>query len=241
MKRAPWRLSLVEPKEKTPKADASVSAAPAEASAKIVPSGGKREVERVVQHLCKLSLQNASGLRQVAAVVFTNAIVLGSRACIVASLAAGKSYSAQVKALGKGHGLGSPHLHKGVAFLDAMAEEPEVILNPLLLKDIKHLVDTLNSQTQLQAEQFLSHFKTAEVFNAVKTEPVKVRVEFAFHNYEEIDEAMGSTAIDGACAYKIMMQCLTAISAEIKSGCAPRSNNEREVSTALDRLNKLIK
>ena len=167
--------------------------------------------------------------------------MLGSRTCITTSLAAGKNYSAQVKALGKGHGLGSPHLHKGVGFLEGLSEEPEILEQPLLIKDVKHLVDTLNSQSQLQAETFLSHFKTSEVYNAVKSDPLQVRVEFAFHCFEEVEEAMGSTAIDGACAHKIVMQCLVAVKADIKSGPAPRNNNDREVSSALDRLNKLIK
>ena len=247
MKRGPWRLSLLEPVVKASKAEAGagspgeaidVEAAP---NTKVVPAGGKKELERTVQHLCKLSLQSASNLRQVAAVVFTNAIVLATKTCIVTSLAAGKNYNAQVNAIGKGHGLGSPHLHKGLGFLEGMSEEPEVVNNPLLTKDLIHLVNTLNGQTQLSAETFLSHFKTSEVYNAVKTEPSKVRVEFAFHGFEEVEETMGSTSIDGACAYKIVMQCLVAIGAEMKSGTAPRSNNEREVSTALDRLNKLIK
>ena len=248
MKRAAWRLSLSElPVGKVSKADSSSAEAVVVEKEKVVPaaaksaSGGKNEVGRAVQQLCKLTLQNSSILRQVTSVVFNNAILLGTRACIIASLAAGKHYSAQVKALGKGHGLGSPHLHKGVGFIEGLCEEPEIVEQPLLSRDIKTLSDTLNSQTQSQAELFLSHFKTSEVYNAVKTEPVLVRVEFAFHQFEEVDEAMGSAAIDGASAHKVVMQCLGAIKADIKTGPAPRSNNEREVGAALDRLNKLIK
>ena len=70
---------------------------------------GKKNVDIVVKELCKRSLQNAASIRQINAALFNQAILPDSRQCISKSIAAGQSYNIQTKALGKGHGLGSPH------------------------------------------------------------------------------------------------------------------------------------
>ena len=253
MKRAPWRLSLNEPTgkkiETSPgsgkevKAEAIVVAtdgdAPGSASSK--GRGKAPELTRMVRDLSLMTLQNSAAIRQLNAAVYDMGILPGKLGCIQKSVKAGQSYATAVKEAGKGHNLGSPHLHKGAAFLDGLLEEDEIKAHATLLSDLEHLVCALNGcETQTEAESFMSHFKLAEVYNADKDAPKLYKVEYAFHPLHELVLEMGDS-VSAAAAHASVTKALKALNADFKSGSAPMSNLERQLSTNLNKLQKSIK
>ena len=169
MKRAAWRLSLQEPPDKTAHTAASsagkdvkeeallIADAPEAAKVKGTPPPKNPELVRMVRDLSLMTLQNSASIRQLNAAVYSMGILPGKLKCIQASLKAGKAYSAAVKAAGKGHLMGSPHLHKGLAFLEGLQEDELIQQHATLQQELKNLAQAFNTcSVQSEAEGFLT-------------------------------------------------------------------------------------
>ena len=127
------------PEESPAKTEASswrlpkLTGSPAEA-AQLGPGAGppgkkqktKTEAELLNQAtvaICKLSLQSAQQVRQLAAACWSTFLIVSSASLVKACSAAGQAYNQAVKQKGKGHKLGSPHLHVLLALVEDTASD----------------------------------------------------------------------------------------------------------------------
>lgn len=80
------------------------------------------ELQAAIVTVQKLSLKNASEMREMSNTVFEFWILPYLSSPVKKGLEAGSEYHVQVRAAGKGHGLGPPHCHIAVAFVEALHE-----------------------------------------------------------------------------------------------------------------------
>lgn len=90
---------------------------------------GRDEAEGLVGPLAKLILKLSLEMRLVQAQLQDTFILQSSSELAVKGADVGRKYSEQVEALGRGHGLGSPHLYATMAVFQQLNEA-----NPLLKK-----------------------------------------------------------------------------------------------------------
>ena len=76
-----------------------------------------------MQLLLKMRLQSHQTQRAMAATIWTTLLLPTKWQTIRAALAAAKQYDQTVKAAGKDHNMGPPHLHVALAFLEQVLEE----------------------------------------------------------------------------------------------------------------------
>ena len=100
------------------------------------------------------------------------------------SVAAGKGYSETVKEKGKGHGLGSPHVHTLLAGLEAdVAEELEEGIKEMM----KQLVLGLVGKGKKFISEHFYHFRVKQMYQQAADGEARYKIEIGLNLFGDFD------------------------------------------------------
>ena len=115
----------------------------------------------MIQLLLKMCLQSHQTQHAMAATIWTTLLLPTKWQSTRAALAAAKQYDQTVKAAGKGHNMGPPHLHVALAFLEQiLAEFPQLCPQDGWAAGIKELCEG----PQVQVNRTIVYFKVRATY-----------------------------------------------------------------------------
>jgi hypothetical protein len=194
------------------------------------------ELTEIIKLLAKGQLQIFQQIRE---------IVAGSWATYeseeteltTASIEAGKKYNEVVKEKGRGHGLGSPHIHVLLAAIEA--DLPH--LNDDLKKQLKDIAKALETKGKKYISEHFFHFRVKEMYNKTETGNTRYKIELGLNLFAEF--SMECQDFDGNNVagivqmhhlYQLFDRILTAgDKAKRLTGAPPRGPIERQLSKYL--------
>lgn len=155
---------------------------------------------------------------------------------IKAAAEAGKDYSQEVKERGKGHKLGSPHIHTLLAALEAP-------LPTALEEKVGHQMKQLTMQLVQRGKAYIVdhfyHFRVKEMYQKNGEGETRFKVEFGLNMFGQYDmelESEGSSVKGLSQAhhiYQLLDKMVTAAGGRKLSGPPPRGPIERQLSRYL--------
>ena len=157
---------------------------------------------------------------------------------IKAAVEAGRDYNQEVKERGKGHKLGSPHIHTLLAALEAPL--------PTTIDDkVGHQMKQLTSQLIQRGKTYIVdhfyHFRVKEMFQKTAEGEPRYKVEFGLNMFGQYDmdlEAEGLPVKGLSQAhhiYQLLDKTVVAAGGKKLSGPPPRGPIERQLSRFLAR------
>lgn len=163
-----WRLPAAtrdsdgQPPAKTSRQQGEAATAkdrkrPATDQAPASAGGGHSGVNRMMIPLQKVSLQSAQQVRGFAGAQSRTYLVPASLPPVVAAMAAGAQYIAAVTGVRR-HGLGPPHIHTCMAFLESVSEQGTPSQDFM-----KSFLALLNAAPQVEVAHLMEYFRVRDI------------------------------------------------------------------------------
>ena len=165
-----------------------------------------------------------------AATVWTTYIVAGQWNCCQQALLAAKSYDEVVQEKKKNHGMGSAHLHFGMAFLEAAAAQQQAEQETEWTAAIKELSESDGGHKEIGRR--ILYFRVRYLFGPRDSKDRTVPMDKKF--CKVIFAMSGSKA--GEPLHEGLTSWLHKHGAEEAQGAAPPNNMEREAQKMLQHL-----
>ena len=192
--------------------------------------------------IAKLTLQNTALIRELRGTVWTTFILPATHPAAAAGLVAGRNYDADVRAAGKQHTLGAPHLHVAAAFFDAAAthaEEAGASVNPNVRTYLRDFWAQFKEKSKEEWARVITYFRVRKV---QWREEGDDKVILSYHIGGVASWSQKELAsLDGVSLATALREFLLSTGGEEKSGAPPRGATERKAQAVLQDLAKLSK
>ena len=177
--------------------------------------------------LMKLSLNTEQRNRELEGAVYTTVLIpRGSPVCM-AAMQAGATYAQEAKKNPMSHGRGPPHIHVGLAVLEALSKTEDTENLGL----VKKLLEKLRASTIPQACRSVRAFKVKECHDK-PGQPKQNRVTMKIEG--GVIVKIGEELYENKSYEDAVLAMLENIGAEYKPGAPPAGDQARKVRKALN-------